>query len=196
MGLINAKCPECGAVLKINEQAKGELRCPYCGSTYLAENAVHITNISNTTINDNSTNITASNVNIEMPKANYKTIEIGYCFSIAIKNRAVKKMEPGYMNIFINGERIGKVGNYQTLEYPIDMSKPATINIVHSDNEDCEKTIVLGPGIQMETNLILFTREISKYSFLKSEYEVSYWCGVASQDELTEFYEKQKQMFE
>lgn len=51
MGLINGKCPECGANLKINENAKGELTCPYCGGTYLVENAVTI--IKNETINNN-----------------------------------------------------------------------------------------------------------------------------------------------
>lgn len=51
MGLIPGKCPNCGASLKINESAKGELLCPFCGSTYLVENAVNIVN--NEIVNNN-----------------------------------------------------------------------------------------------------------------------------------------------
>lgn len=51
MGLISGKCPDCGASLKINESAKGELICPYCGSTYLVEKALNIVN--NNIINNN-----------------------------------------------------------------------------------------------------------------------------------------------
>ena len=51
MGLVAGKCPACGANLKINESAKGELICPYCGSTYLVEKALNIVN--NNIINNN-----------------------------------------------------------------------------------------------------------------------------------------------
>ena len=47
MALINAKCPECGATLKINDTTKVSLICPYCGSTYLVENAVNQNYITN-----------------------------------------------------------------------------------------------------------------------------------------------------
>lgn len=52
MGLISGKCPSCGANLKISESAKGELQCPFCGSTYLVENAVNIVNNEFVTHND------------------------------------------------------------------------------------------------------------------------------------------------
>ena len=52
MSLIPGKCPNCGANLKINDTAKGELTCPFCGGTYLVENAVSI--INNETINNNN----------------------------------------------------------------------------------------------------------------------------------------------
>lgn len=58
MGLVSGKCPECGANLKINENAKGELTCPYCGGTYLVENAINIVN--NEIINNN--NFSGANV--------------------------------------------------------------------------------------------------------------------------------------
>lgn len=58
MGLVSGKCPECGANLKINENAKGELTCPYCGGTYLVENAINIVN--NEIINHN--NFSGANV--------------------------------------------------------------------------------------------------------------------------------------
>ncbi len=54
MGLVSGKCPECGANLKINENAKGELTCPYCGGTYLVANAINIVN--NEIINNNNFN--------------------------------------------------------------------------------------------------------------------------------------------
>ena len=40
--------------LKISENAKGELTCPYCGGTYLVENAINIVN--NEIINNNNFN--------------------------------------------------------------------------------------------------------------------------------------------
>lgn len=52
MGLVTGKCPDCGANLKINDSAKGELICPYCGSTYLAEKAIAVVN--NEIINNNN----------------------------------------------------------------------------------------------------------------------------------------------
>lgn len=58
MGLVSGKCPECGANLKISENAKGELTCPYCGCTYLVENAINIVN--NEIINNN--NFSGANV--------------------------------------------------------------------------------------------------------------------------------------
>ncbi len=58
MGLVSGKCPDCGANLKINENAKGELTCPYCGGTYLVENAINIVN--NEIINNN--NFSGANV--------------------------------------------------------------------------------------------------------------------------------------
>lgn len=58
MGLVSGKCPDCGASLKINENAKGELTCPFCGGTYLVENAVNIVN--NEVINNN--NFSGANV--------------------------------------------------------------------------------------------------------------------------------------
>lgn len=58
MGLVSGKCPECGANLKISENAKGELICPYCGGTYLVENAINIVN--NEIINNN--NFSGANV--------------------------------------------------------------------------------------------------------------------------------------
>ena len=58
MGLIPGKCPSCGANLKIGETAKGELTCPFCGETYLVENAINI--IRNETINNN--NFSGANV--------------------------------------------------------------------------------------------------------------------------------------
>ena len=58
MGLVSGKCPECGANLKISENAKGELTCPYCGGTYLVENAINIVN--NEIINNN--NFSGANV--------------------------------------------------------------------------------------------------------------------------------------
>lgn len=54
MPLIDCKCPCCGAPLKINDAAQGSLRCPYCGSEYLAEQAItNITNVTNvSTVNN------------------------------------------------------------------------------------------------------------------------------------------------
>lgn len=52
MGLISGKCPNCGANLKISDNAKGELTCPFCGGTYLVENAINV--INNETINNNN----------------------------------------------------------------------------------------------------------------------------------------------
>ena len=180
MGLINAKCPECGAILKINEQAKGELRCPYCGSTYLAENVVRITNINNTTINN--TNIRADSINIEAQKANYKTIEIGFWEVTSIRSRAIRKINVGYVNIFVNGKRIGKIDTGQSLEVPIDMNKANTIMIVPSLNEECEKSIVIGPGIEMTTNLILYTIDIVKYNIFSQTFEWSYSIEIADEE--------------
>lgn len=56
MALLNCKCPSCGGDLKINENAKGMLRCPFCGSEYLAEEAItQVTNnINVTTVNNYS----------------------------------------------------------------------------------------------------------------------------------------------
>ena len=56
MGLLNCKCPACGGDLKINENAKGMLRCPFCGSEYMAEEAItQVTNnINVTTVNNYS----------------------------------------------------------------------------------------------------------------------------------------------
>ena len=57
MPLIEGKCPECGAALKLSDRAKGELTCPYCGSLYLVEKAItnYNTTVNNTTINNINT---------------------------------------------------------------------------------------------------------------------------------------------
>lgn len=67
MALIETKCPECGATLKISDQAAGELTCPYCGSKYLAEKVTQINNVSN--------NIVANEVVINNER-NYKDFQI------------------------------------------------------------------------------------------------------------------------
>lgn len=57
MPLIDCKCPSCGAALKINENAKGTLLCPFCGSEYLVEEAINnITNITNNEVNVSTVN--------------------------------------------------------------------------------------------------------------------------------------------
>lgn len=58
MPLVSAKCPYCGGNLKINDQAKDKLICPFCGSSYLVEQALNIVNVSNSVVN----NIKADNV--------------------------------------------------------------------------------------------------------------------------------------
>ncbi|MBP5407773.1 MAG: hypothetical protein J6Y42_01375 [Bacilli bacterium] len=180
MGLINAKCPECGAVLKISEQAKGELRCPYCGSTYLAESVIHITNVNSTTINN--TNIRADRINIETQKACYRTVEVGFWELFSIRRRAATKLNVGYVSIFVNGERIGNITPYQSMVIPIDMNKVNTIRVVPSIDGSSEKSIVIGPGIQMETDLILYTIDIIKYNFFDKSYSYNYSIEIADKE--------------
>ena len=185
MGLINAKCPECGAVLKISEQAKGELRCPYCGSTYLAESAIHITNVNNTTINN--TNIRTDAINIETPKACYKTIEVGFWELLSTRSRGAMKADVGYVSIYVNGKRIGNINPYQSMLIPMDMNKVNTIRVVPSLNENTEQSIVVGPGIQMETDLILYTIDIKKYNFFDKSFTYSYSIEIADQETKDQF---------
>ena len=56
MGLIQGKCPNCGANLKICDTATGELMCPFCGGSYLVEKAVNVinNNVDNSVTNNNS----------------------------------------------------------------------------------------------------------------------------------------------
>ena len=57
MGLIDCKCPNCGSILKINNNLESAV-CEYCGSTFIVEKAVYnITNITNNNINAQTVNI-------------------------------------------------------------------------------------------------------------------------------------------
>lgn len=194
MGLINTKCPECGAALKINDQAKGELRCPYCGSTYLAENAIHITNINNTVINNNSTSITANNVNIDIQKANYVNIKIGYFYRVT--NQKGKKLygNPGFLHVEVNGQRIGNVHNLKYIEYPIDITRPNTIIVVpeqiadYIDKND-ERTINIGgTNADLPSNYLLYFYDVfAKQTLFKDKREYVQELRFASQNEVEDF---------
>ncbi len=59
MGLIAAKCTECGANIEVDQTKKAGV-CPFCGCAYVTQDA--IVNYNTTIINNNS--ITADNVNI------------------------------------------------------------------------------------------------------------------------------------
>lgn len=59
MGLIAAKCTECGANIEVDQTKKADV-CPFCGCAYVTQDA--IVNYNTTIINNNS--ITADNVNI------------------------------------------------------------------------------------------------------------------------------------
>lgn len=45
MPLVNAKCPNCGGILQVDNEIR-TAQCPYCGGAYIIENAIkkYITN--------------------------------------------------------------------------------------------------------------------------------------------------------
>ncbi len=57
MPIVEAICPECGAKIKVNSNAKGELRCPFCGSSFDAQSVLNgSTSLSNSKIDEISEN--------------------------------------------------------------------------------------------------------------------------------------------
>lgn len=66
MGLIECKCPNCGSVLKINNNLESAV-CEYCGSTFVVEKAIYnITNITNNNINAQTVNIYQGNSDFDI----------------------------------------------------------------------------------------------------------------------------------
>ncbi len=94
MGLVAGKCPDCGADLKIDDSAKGELTCPHCGGKYLVEKAKII--INGGIINDNFNKARGDiNQNAESPDI----IKLFENARMALKNDDWKKVEKSYGTI-------------------------------------------------------------------------------------------------
>ena len=64
MGLVKGKCTECGATLELNNEAKSECICKYCGSKFFVQDA----------INNYTANIESAQVNIAKANININTI--------------------------------------------------------------------------------------------------------------------------
>lgn len=64
MALIPAICPNCGALLNVNEGGKAE-KCQYCGSSFIVDEAVHNFNNRYISVNNTINNIQAGNVIVE-----------------------------------------------------------------------------------------------------------------------------------
>jgi len=61
MKFVDAKCPNCGAVLKVDDSKEAAI-CEHCGSAFIVEKAIqqfNITNVTNNNINAQTVNIIA-----------------------------------------------------------------------------------------------------------------------------------------
>ena len=68
MGLVNAKCPNCGANIKIDTDKEAGI-CEFCGSAFITEKAISNYNITNNYSIQNSTvQIMQEAVPVEMVK--------------------------------------------------------------------------------------------------------------------------------
>lgn len=121
MPLVSAKCPYCGGNLKINDQAKDKLICPFCGSSYLVEQAINIVNVSNSVVNNiNADNIIVSGYDEQTEITKARQL-IGKDDNLAAKiynkifENNPQNFEAEYLRIILNNET--KIENVEKLEY-------------------------------------------------------------------------------
>lgn len=101
MGLIAAKCPNCGADITINKDKDAGI-CPHCGTAFVTEKVIKQTLVSNTTNIEKQTNIYYGASNFEKEKSQCEVLLMllrSEDFA-NIKERALKVLDINPTNSF------------------------------------------------------------------------------------------------
>lgn len=181
MPLVSAKCPYCGGNLKINDQAKDKLICPFCGSSYLVEQAINIVNVSNSVVN----NIKADNVIVggfdEKTEINKARQLFGKDDNLAAKiynkifENNPQNFEAEYLRIILNKENLysekeKNSAKFKLLYMAIELNFEELIPVLR---EICPVYLIVGGDIVVQNNIIKFSpfaTEQEAYKFISFLY--------------------------
>lgn len=150
MKLVNAKCPNCGANIKVDEEKDASI-CEFCGTPFIVDKAISNYNITN----NNDFKISNATINLIQNEQDIKYKEINISWEETLKNSPSNISA----NIIVDGVVLGSVKCGKKTIIKITDNKPHSIQIDIND----KKSNVVNVDIGETQDLCLLT-DYSIYS--------------------------------